>query len=699
MERAGSRTIARSSAVLALSLILFLPACSDRGRTGREKAAPGYRAVIESAVKSIRSFEGDSSEILLHLKNTGTEPWKSGGQNPCFLSYHLLDGHGQAVKFDNMRTPLPRTVSPGDIVDVPVKIRVPLEKGEYYLEFDLLREGAAWFKDYGGKTLRLPLLAEERVFPEDAFPLDLSYGRYTIFRSSRPEFETLRKLIRITLIHDEVEWTGRTGKISGFWAGSGYPQVWLRDAATIIPASRLYYPEGFLVSWLREHLAFQKPDGSLEDWIDARGRSDKNTTESDQEASAVQSAYQVFLLKGPGWLRSEVAGETIIDRLEKSLLFLLSRRVSERYGLIRGSHTADWGDVDSEDADQKAIYAGENTHWTVDIYDQGMAYQACRELAAMFEALGSPIKAASWGEKAAGLKTRTNALLWQEDRGFYKVHVHLDSWRHNFDEDEMFAMGGNAQAILSGLAGPGQAARIIEQAVRRQQTYNVSTISGCLLPPYPAGAFKHPAVDEPYEYQNGGQWDWFGGRLIRAMFDSGRSAEARAKLLEVIEKDTKNGGLYEWDTRQGEGRGSGDYAGSAGSLARALFEGYFGLKLGEKSLSLEPKLGGDEAFIHAYFPAADIFVAYDYKTDAEGAKITFRYNSNFLYPGKIKMLVPRAWVDSPDEKTAKKNLEVSRDGEPIPYQWTRAGDDDFIVLDTDFRNHVLEIRPYLRPMQ
>jgi hypothetical protein len=683
-----------------LFLFLLLSSCSERKQPlGQEKAGADYSAALESEAKECRSFEGETLEIPLRLKNTGKNPWSSLEKNPCFLSYHLLDGSGKTLKFDNPRTSFPRMISPGETTEIPVKIKTPLAKGTYILEFDLVREGLAWFADHGGATLKIPVLVEEQRWPEDDIPPDLAYGKYTKFSSSVADFETLRRLIRITLLHDEVGWTGKTGQISGFRAGSGYPQIWLRDAATIIPASRYYYPENFLTSWLEEHLAFQKTDGSLEDWIDAQGRSDKNTVESDQETSAVQSAYQVFLLKGPDWLKKEIAGEAVIDRLEKSLLFLFSERFDEKYGLIRGAHTADWGDVDMEDADQKAIYVDEKTHWTVDIYDQSMGFEACSDLAEMFASLGSGQKADYWRGRAEALKKRTNEQLWQEDKGFYRVHIHLDSLRHDFDEDEIFAMGGNAQAILSGLADADKPARIIAQALARQKQFNVSTISGSLLPPYPAGIFKHPAVDEPYEYQNGGQWDWFGGRLVYAMFENGSSSEAKEKLLEIIKKDFDNAGLYEWDTREGAGRGSDDYGGSAGSLAKALFEGYFGIKLERTGLTLEPRIGEDAAVLHAYLPAADIFVAYDYKPDRDNKKITFRYNSNFPDSGKIKILIPWALFNFPDHKKGRKDLEVSRDGAKVPFQWISVYSDDFIVLDTDFKNHTLEITPSFRPME
>lgn len=37
-----------------------------------------------------------------------------------------------------------------------------------------------------------------------------------------------------------------------------------------------------------------------------------------------------------------------------------------------------------------------------------------------------------------------------------------------------------------------------------------------LYPTYPAGFFKG-WMAEPYHYQNGGDWTWFGGRMIQQL--------------------------------------------------------------------------------------------------------------------------------------------------------------------------------------
>ena len=504
-------------------------------------------------------------------------------------------------------------------------------------------------------------------------------------RSSVREFQAELGLIKATLKHNEATFSGKTGEVSGFAAGSGYPQIWLRDAATILPASRLFYDAPFLSSWLIEHLAFQKPDGGLEDWIDSRGRSDKNTTESDQETSAVRAAAEIVRVLGPDWLKQTVSGMGVLERLERALLWVVENRLDPTHGLIKGAHTADWGDVDMNLPDQRAIYTDAGTHWTCDVYDQAQFYGAARALADLLEAGGAPERAGIWRERAATVKRNADRWLWQEERGYFRVHVHLDTFKHGFDEDAIFPMGGNAEASLSGLASDEQCGKIFAAAIARQDEFKISTIGGALLPPYPKGTFKHPMVDDPYEYQNGGQWDWFGAKLVRAMFERGSSRAARAKLLEIASKNAANKGFYEWDTPDGRGRGSAFYSGSAGSLALALVEGYFGVVLGRDELHLEPKLGEDRGSVNIRIPAAGRFAAYEHVWDAEAKTLRFRFASDVGNPGTLKILLPAALSEA-------KRLSVRLDGKKVDYQIDRRDGDTFLILETDFLNHTLEVR-------
>ncbi len=661
------------AALTALSLVLLLPSC----KKGPPDPALAYAALIRAEPDRLEALEGARLPLSLKLTNIGQNAWDSTASPPCFLSYHLMGQDRDMIRFDNRRIALPRRIEPGEEVDLEVSLRIPLQSGPYLLEFDLVREGAAWFQDGGSESLEIPLEVKERRWPDSEQEIGLEYGEYTRFTSSLPEIDQLYTLIRLTLEENETTFSGRIGEISGFAPGKDYPQIWLRDAATILPASRYFYDEPWLSSWLEEHLAWQREDGSLYDWIDSLGRADKNTTETDQEASAVQAAYQVYQILGPDWLRKDIAGRRVIKRLEAALEYVRRERWDPGFHMVKGAHTADWGDVDIMDADQNAIYTDEHTHWTVDIYDQSMFYQAALELAGMLESLGEKARAASWRAAAGSLRESTLASLWQEDRGFFAVHRHLDDLAHGFDEGDIFAMGGNVQAVLSGLAGPIRTQSIIETALARQDAHGVSTISGTLLPPYPSGTFRHPMLDDPFEYQNGAQWDWFGGKLVYAMYQNGYSRAATQKLQEIIRKNIANRGFFEWDNREGVGLGSDSFCGSAGSLARAVIEGYFGVRLEKGGLRLEPRLGTDSGRIHVYLPAAAIFVAYEYQFDPWEKKISILINSNTRG-------LDRIWVLDPLPESGS-IIKIYVNGKETTYQREIRGGDRYLVTQTELQ--------------
>jgi len=524
-------------------------------------------------------------------------------------------------------------------------------------------------------------------------PSGLAAGREipTTIRTSVPEFKGLLGLIRGTLSHDKVEFAGKTGVVAGFAAGTSYPQIWLRDAATVIPASKYFYPAPYLVSWLEEHLALQRPDGSLFDWFNFEGKVDKNTTETDQEASAVLAAAQAARIVEPGWLDRKIDGVSVIDRLDRALKSVFAARFDKSRGLVIGAHTADWGDVDMEDADRNAIYNDARTNWTADIYDQAIVYGACRALAELWEGRGAAENAAFWRKTAEALRGSADRHLWQEDKGYYRVHIHLGSLKHDFDEDAIFPMGGNAEAVLRGLASEEKARRIIETAMARQIEHRMPAVSAGLLPPYPAGVFKHPAVDQPFEYQNGGLWDWFGAKLVYAMFEHGYAASAREKLLELARKNIASNGLYEWDAPDGTGRGSPFYAGSAGSLALALFEGYFGIKLTRDGLELSPRLGEASARIHVRIPAAGVFAAYDYRWLPAESRISLRYESSIRKSGFVRLTLPPS-LSGTEASAGGKDLAVKLDGRPVPFSVERLNRDVILQIETDFSPHSLDIR-------
>jgi hypothetical protein len=309
----------------------------------------------------------------------------------------------------------------------------------------------------------------------------------------------------------------------------------------------------------------------------------------------------------------------------------------------------------------------------------------------MFECMNDKKKAIIWKTKADLIKKNTNKFLWNNKNGFYKIHQHINSLKHDFKETEMFAMGGNTQAILAGIANENKKLKIIHEAMERQKLFKMSTISGTLLPPYPEDTFKHPLMDDPFEYQNGAQWDWFGGRLILSMFKNGFSYMAKEKLMEIIRKNLANGTFYEWDNKDGIGCGSDYFTGSAGIIGRAVFEGYFGIEPSHDSLTLSPKIGTDYAKVHFYEPSNDFFVAYEYSFNSEENTLFMKYNSNFHEKGKIKLLNP--WFDSiRTKKDLFESLLVQLNGRKIDFNVIKINRDLIIELETDFNNNILNIQ-------
>ncbi|MCG2814921.1 MAG: hypothetical protein L6425_03135, partial [Candidatus Aminicenantes bacterium] len=371
-------------------------------------------------------------------------------------------------------------------------------------------------------------------------------------------------------------------------------------------------------------------------------------------------------------------------------------RTDKDTGLLRGAHTADWGDVDLVDKDEKAVYTDERTIWTADIYDQSMFVQASRELSRMLTDLGRNEEALGW-EKTAGAITRAaRTHLWMEDRGYFRVHIHLVEHRHGFDEDAILAMGGNTQAIKSGIADDYQAASIIKTILERRKEHGVSTVSGTLYPPYPKNTFQHAMMDDPYEYQNGAQWDWFGGRLIQAMFEGGFASTARDELLAIAKKVVQNGGFYEWDNKEGVGRGSAYFAGSAGVLAKALVEGYFGVRLSARELGLTVRLGRESGKIHVRLPAAGVFAGYIYSYDPATQTIRLVYNCNCPQMEDIRILCPTSW-NRENPSFLKENLSVQTDGQASDFQLTFTGHDHYVVLRASAGSHSILIKYQNKP--
>lgn len=97
--------------------------------------------------------------VQITIQNVGSQCWWSRGWYPVRLTYRWLRADGQVQYSDDpsLRTDMPHIVKPGSAITLRPLLLTPERPGDYILEWDMVREDAAWFSDQGAETLRLAI--------------------------------------------------------------------------------------------------------------------------------------------------------------------------------------------------------------------------------------------------------------------------------------------------------------------------------------------------------------------------------------------------------------------------------------------------------------------------------------------------------------------------------------------------------------
>jgi hypothetical protein len=372
---------------------------------------------------------------------------------------------------------------------------------------------------------------------------------------------------------------------TGFNAGDGYGEVWIRDYNTFIELSAEVFEAKELEENLLVFFRLQGEDGNIIDGFIPKEKAveseigykyiytdleptycgHKNTVETDHESSLVQAVYKyVKKTDNKNFLSIKVGNETVAARMEKAMQFLLDQRWAKEYGLIYGATTADWGDV--QHTHPWGVYITEDTKYCVDIYDNAMMLIA---LDNMMELL--PGTKAKWASIRNNIAENAMEVLWDDENQKFIPHVYLDKspYPDNFDENEIYYHGGTAVAIEAGLLNKGQIKISLDKMVANVRASGDGSIGLTLYPPYPEWAFENKGM-YPYGYQNGGDWTWFGGRMIQQLIKYGFVQEAYEEIEPMTKRVLVNKGFYEWYTVDNKPEGSGTFRGSAGVLYSAI---------------------------------------------------------------------------------------------------------------------------------
>lgn len=397
--------------------------------------------------------------------------------------------------------------------------------------------------------------------------------------------QQLAEAIRQDTSLETVDSMARAVISKGLNAGSGYSQIWARDMNTFIEIACEESDPKDLRNAILLFFALQQPNDEMIDgyvlkpeftWNDDTPYySDaapehvgfKNTVETDQESSLIQIVGKYIRKTGDkSILQEKVAGRTVMERMDDMVDYLMRERYDEKYGLLYGAMTADWGDVQPND--DFGCDMNELSDKAIDVYDNAMFIIALDYLQEMAD---DAVLVNKWKGIRDGIAANVRKNLWDEEHQKFIPHIYLEGSPipEGFDENKIYYHGGTAIAIEAGLLSKDEIARVNARMLENVRLSGMPSIGLTLYPTYPEGLFTG-GMSKPYVYQNGGDWTWFGGRMIQQLIANGFVEEAYAEVRPMIDRVIANNGFYEWYGMGGVPSGSGHFKGSAGVLAKAI---------------------------------------------------------------------------------------------------------------------------------
>lgn len=369
---------------------------------------------------------------------------------------------------------------------------------------------------------------------------------------------------------------------TGFNAGDSYGEVWIRDYNTFIELACDVHELADVRENLLIFFRMQNENGGIIDGfipkknqgggydytfseLEPRFAGHKNTVETDQETSLIQAVYKYVKKTGDtDLLKKQVGRYTVAERMLMAIEFLKDQRYSKEYGLIWGATTADWGDVQPEH--EWGVYLTDDSHYAIDVYDNAMLLIALQNLAELLPQRKDEL--IEWHDE---ISENIMQHLWDEEHQKFIPHLYLEDspFPEDFDENKIYQHGGTAVAIEAGLLSRKQVKQALDTMVANMEAAGAASIGLTLYPVYPEGFFLNPGMS-PYSYQNGGDWTWFGGRMIQQLIKYGYVEEAYEQARSMFKRVKDNNGFYEWYTVDNIPQGSGTFRGSAGVLHKVI---------------------------------------------------------------------------------------------------------------------------------
>ena len=302
----------------------------------------------------------------------------------------------------------------------------------------------------------------------------------TSYRTGDPAIDGLQPMVAQTLSANRKTFTGKNGTVQGFGAGTTYPQIWIRDSATLLPAHAValrpraprVVARGAPRASERRRLAQRLGGGGGGRALQgttrrARGRCiargpsccPRTATPPRRTRNRARCWPRASPLTRPA-TRSGCASPSPAARSWTASTppcpSSAARQMSG--GLVTAAFTADWGDVSPVYGDQRVIYRDEATPVVAGLYASALYARAARDLA------GPPSRRRRARDRRGGRRGRSRAAainrrLWQPRRGFYRLHLPVVSPPGCTPPDDATSSPSAATRWPRSTASPADAAR------------------------------------------------------------------------------------------------------------------------------------------------------------------------------------------------------------------------------------------------
>ncbi len=442
---------------------------------------------------------------------------------------------------------------------------------------------------------------------------------------------------------------------------------WVRDNVHVMKAFKYWEPE---IASLPEHfLKLQRPDGMIFDYIRPAGfaaermevfgpryywvdeeedfRYDRLPDEADVEYLLIEGIYTSWQTTGDdAWMARQLPG------MEKAVEYMMTDpiRWSEEFGLVKRAYTIDTWDFKFFGFDRKHLKTGaevqdavfnvhDDTPMCIMHGDNSGMYQACRQMATMFGALGNEEKRAEYDAKAEMFRANTDEHCWN---GRYYDHwvpvTPLEMDQGGVDGCKVLSLS-NPYDVNRGLPDQEKSAAIVRTYMdlreKLKDTHFAEWLSA--YPCWPKG-FSGIEADT---YVNGGIIIIVAGELAKAAFHHGfeeYGADILNRVNALLQKHwgegkgrTDRGRQFSFPctyTPSGEtSHGIPDNWAQAAVMS-AMMEGLCGLRDGSTRFDdalIEPRwvaAGAAVAEAVARYGASDGYVAYRFSHDAAARRIS-----------------------------------------------------------------------------